>query len=410
MGYIFSIYVSAGIIKSVYDQLSFLDPTIVTLILMSALLPIQIFASARAIRNVFNDNHFFVLSFLVGFLVLILLSAFYTYSPFFWKDKLTRVVLLTIPSFLIPYMFFDEKDIRNFLIGTFLIFSTLLSTLAMKFLQYGLGYFFLTNESGDPHYLIWGSYIAHNSLLFLGLLIFCHFDKRRYTKNLVIIILYILGSFLAAAILFVSGARGPTIFFSFLILVMCVSSGKKQILLFMGGLMLVLSLTMIALNISKENLVVGKSARLLNVNLQSTSIEGRIRLFQEAWEMISEKPFLGYGIGSFSYVTTGSDNRGYPHNIMLEIWSENGILALICFAIFLLLIFYLSYKRRHKKFVLPLFFVNLFFLFNLMKSSSLTDARIFFAYLGILYVMIYAGSKKVLGDIDINNIQCEVNH
>jgi O-antigen ligase len=97
--------------------------------------------------------------------------------------------------------------------------------------------------------------------------------------------------------------------------------------------------------------------------------------------------FFGLGIGSFGIVYDGVDERQYPHNVILEIWFELGIIGVTLFAILLLLYF--------KKIRLNLNFLLIFiFLFlNSMKSYSLVDSRVMF---GILSILILTQHKERL--------------
>lgn len=78
----------------------------------------------------------------------------------------------------------------------------------------------------------------------------------------------------------------------------------------------------------------------------------RYLIWQAAFTMIKEHPFLGKGLGTFmdyfpQYVCgLGSQ---YAHNCYLQIWAESGIFALLAFVIFVFLIIFKAVKS---------FFVN----------------------------------------------------
>ncbi len=69
----------------------------------------------------------------------------------------------------------------------------------------------------------------------------------------------------------------------------------------------------------------------------------RVESYKLSWQMFTERPLIGYGFGSFN----GYNNikwttiQKYPHNIILEILSELGIVGLILF----LLLCYLLIRR-----------------------------------------------------------------
>lgn len=403
MGYLFALLVSSGIIKSLYGDFANVDLTGLAMVLMAGVLALRIFLGDRKIRNVYVGNHLIIWLFFLGFVLMVITSAYYTASPDFWKEKLARIALLTVPSFLIPFLFFNEKDIRAFLIASLAIFAVLLLTLAKRLFEFGLKYFFMTNSIGDANYLIWGSYIACNALLFLGILLFHGMDRKARMFSPASM-LFVTGCALTAFILFVSGARAPTIFF-IAIMTAAILTARRHAVTFL--LLAVLSLTALGTYAVWEgDFQPGRSSRLLNMSLDATSIAARLKFFGQAWGMISERPLLGHGVGSYAFVTQGKDERGYPHNIILEIWCENGILAVICFIGFVLAALFGAFWQRQNRYVLPLLFVNLFLLLNLMKSSSLTDARIFFAYLGLLCAALYVlsplerGARMAVGTKD----------
>ena len=68
--------------------------------------------------------------------------------------------------------------------------------------------------------------------------------------------------------------------------------------------------------------------------LASESIDIRLYLWGTAIENFAatENPFkwlFGHGIGSFGYLLNGTDSRGYPHNIFLEILYEFGFIGFV---------------------------------------------------------------------------------
>jgi len=87
---------------------------------------------------------------------------------------------------------------------------------------------------------------------------------------------------------------------------------------------------------------------------------------------------FGYGLGSYGIFYNGFDGREYPHNMILEIWVETGLIGIFLFSIFL--IYTCSKSLRHNPFV---WFV-LFLFLNAMKSNSLVDLRLFFGFLALL--------------------------
>lgn len=70
---------------------------------------------------------------------------------------------------------------------------------------------------------------------------------------------------------------------------------------------------------------------------------GRLEKWQKAWELWLENPTLG--IGPMHYASIGGENySAHPHNFYLQILTEWGIIALICFLA--LLILYLLFIKK----------------------------------------------------------------
>tara|TARA_B100000524_G_C23646095_1_gene368518 strand:- start:727 stop:1980 length:1254 start_codon:yes stop_codon:yes gene_type:complete len=88
---------------------------------------------------------------------------------------------------------------------------------------------------------------------------------------------------------------------------------------------------------------------------------------------------LGYGLGSFSNEYDQTDRRLYPHNIIVEIVFELGLIGLL-----LALAFLISNSSSYKDFFTNLaLLAALTLLINSMKSSSIVDLRLLFALLAI---------------------------
>lgn len=130
------------------------------------------------------------------------------------------------------------------------------------------------------------------------------------------------------------------------------------------------------------------------------AIHTRIASYNIAWKMFTESPVIGKGLGSFN----GYDNldwttiQKYPHNIVLEILSELGIIG---FLLFLLLCYLLirkmlvsnfsllnsQYSKLTSHFLLITFFFSLFLA---MFSKDLSTQNLLW-----LFLVVFSG--------DLNN-------
>jgi len=115
------------------------------------------------------------------------------------------------------------------------------------------------------------------------------------------------------------------------------------------------------------------------------SVNVRINQIEFAVKSIFDnfKNFLiGYGFGSFGIMYSGEDGRLYPHNILLEIWFELGFLGLFIFSAFLIYIFFGKIKQRTYISGLVLLYIFL----NMLKSNSIVDIRVFFAFFALFII------------------------
>ncbi|NKC17454.1 hypothetical protein CWC29_001120 [Pseudoalteromonas sp. S4498] len=65
----------------------------------------------------------------------------------------------------------------------------------------------------------------------------------------------------------------------------------------------------------------------LSIGGAEYSIIARTTAYNEALMYIANQPWTGYGFGNYSIVTTGVDERNYPHNLLIEIVFELGLFA-----------------------------------------------------------------------------------
>jgi len=118
-----------------------------------------------------------------------------------------------------------------------------------------------------------------------------------------------------------------------------------------------------------------------------TSAQGRLERIGGALRQISEAPVFGQGVGSFYwYYGDPTLTRDYPHNIILELWAETGMVGLF---LFFLLVFHAVRKTKWAKlsqapmhFVAILLLVNTFL--NAMVSGDVPDNRLLFVALGLI--------------------------
>lgn len=115
---------------------------------------------------------------------------------------------------------------------------------------------------------------------------------------------------------------------------------------------------------------------------------GRDMLYLRALEMIKEKPIFGHGLNGFAT----SSFYNYPHNFLLELMVDIGILGVIFFI--LLLVFAISIIIRYKNTDMYMFSgLPLYMILVQMFSGGLFDFRYYFFWaIPLLY---YAGKPSL---------------
>jgi hypothetical protein len=119
-----------------------------------------------------------------------------------------------------------------------------------------------------------------------------------------------------------------------------------------------------------------------SLNQENNSFNKRLEYLLFSKSKIFENKsslIFGYGLGSFSNEYDQTDRRLYPHNIIVEIVFELGLIGLL-----LALAFLISNSSSYKSFFTNLaLLAALTLLINSMKSSSIVDLRLLFALLAI---------------------------
>lgn len=117
------------------------------------------------------------------------------------------------------------------------------------------------------------------------------------------------------------------------------------------------------------------------------SAETRIRMYGEAIQVWMAHPLFGAGVGSWPVLTGFGDIKMYPHNMILEVLAEFGLIGLFLLSLpFLFALRHLrrvTHVRRDPWALLALMlFLNAFV--NAMFTGDLSDNRYVFAFLGLL--------------------------
>lgn len=123
------------------------------------------------------------------------------------------------------------------------------------------------------------------------------------------------------------------------------------------------------------------------------SVTARLALYGTALKNIPNHIIFGHGIGDFGYLFTGRDEPMYPHNMLLEIVYETGLIG---FVLFLLLVYkvvkfnsqigknLIKNTIYHK---LVYFYLSLFYFFFIGAMTTGDIAGNFFVFVSIMFVL-----------------------
>jgi len=326
-------------------------------------------------------------------------SYLYSPAPTYGWDKLTRFLVISGILFLAPLVLIRKTDdVRHFTLAI-LVCATLLS---IKLL-YGINDASLFDLSGHPLSSETRdvTQIGSGQLVAAGLLwlLFCpHFNLRRLSLMISVPLL--------SAALIASVARGPILFFVtvlvpflFLRRVRAAVTATKvwlPVLLF-GFLAFAGSFYWLQRQEAAQEKFRTKRAEIEEVLRGSSTptytAGRRLTLYSWALAMFAEKPLAGWGLGGWSYYVFDRDMPSYPHNLVLEIAAEEGVMGLAALSTLLLTVF-LAMRRIWLRspdlsFIVPVF---AFSFLATLTSGDINVNRPLWLWCGVIFAL--AGITK----------------
>ena len=144
------------------------------------------------------------------------------------------------------------------------------------------------------------------------------------------------------------------------------------------------------------------SITLTNDDVENELVSGtlvRIYAISQSLEILNENFLFGIGPGQWPLVTEMTSIE-YPHNSVLEIWSEYGILVLIIF----LYPGWLAIKKIYQRNIYAYF--ALFAFMTTLTSGSARDLRFFIVFVLLTFFFSYIHKRNVYYS---NNVKKEVH-
>lgn len=303
-------------------------------------------------------------------------------------NKYIVLSFITIPICLLVSKFKTEKDFSVFfkqisLIGLLLVF--------LGFIQ------IIANGVGDSRLAVFGGgpIVFSRWVGFFVIIFTINYDLKLIFKIPIILICITLMIF--------SGSKGP---FFFLVLTFFIVQIKNKKLI---SFILLVSITV---RYQLDTVISALSAnpmlvRIFGLNETSnlangTSSSGRFSLLENSIVSIQENIF-GYGMGNFSIYSDFSrvlTLAGYPHNFLLEIWLELGLIVLVITLFLFSKIFIDLYKSLYKNLTpisknkKAIICIWIFYFFNSMVSGDLSDARFLIVFSTVYYTYLEFQKKN----------------
>ena len=205
--------------------------------------------------------------------------------------------------------------------------------------------------------------------------------------------------------MFRSGSRGPVFSLLLSILIFFIISIHGRLLnletdrfAIRLGIITLLLIAVLAVASSQLFPTLTSRVRIL-WNGGGMSAMTRIDFFKDAISQWTKSPILGIGTGQFSVGILGFETRLYPHDIILELLSENGIIGATIFILMLIISFKKGLQTLHINDLMHrtigkyLITATIFAVFNAMVSGDINDNRIMFTFVSLLSI------SKILGDL-----------
>lgn len=377
------LYCLSGFFKGLFN---FLDLRIfIDFTLLSSLFLLAGFFLKNGFTLYLRKSHKLSLVFLAIFFFYILFSFSYSVSQ---EYKYTKLILFltNILAFIIP-AFSKDFSVNKFL-KIFFYF-----TIFFSFIYLPLNFLYLKGIAYKSFVLIKGWYLSLGLNLGLLWLLLVTAEKEFLGKY------NSFGKFLTFILLLLVGARGPLLFVLIISFCYFVFINNKTLkfklskILFFSFILLAFGVLGIVFSDFFSLLLKRTFVRLIILydtffldtsvyNTRSLRVEQFLASFSYIFE--SFKNFLfGSGFGGFSNIMLNLESRYYPHNVCLEVWFELGFLGLLIWLLFILSVI----RKLFLKSTVSIFILIYLFL-NIMKSYSIVDIRLIFAFFS-LYLLNY---------------------
>lgn len=254
------------------------------------------------------------------------LSLFYSISSNYGAEKVVEYLVYTFPTVILVLVLLDDREAY-----WRLVYSMLAVTLALALAAFGASALQgsisggrLAALGGGPN--IFGRFMALGAISALTL----GFRGRRYIGWAVALVgMYSIATYLSGSRQAILGLVLSLAIYAFT--VWWGSTWKEKKRLVIVGILLCMIMPVlyrVALPAGLESTTGYQRLLLLFQQDKGDSVNARVRMAQDALAVFVQSPIGGIGIGGYALATGGTDQRLYPHNIVLETAAELGVIGL----------------------------------------------------------------------------------
>ncbi|HFE3558902.1 TPA: O-antigen ligase family protein [Enterobacter hormaechei] len=176
-----------------------------------------------------------------------------------------------------------------------------------------------------------------------------------------------------------------------------ISAKKVILLLSVFGVIIVLSLPLIINNLS--GYFISKMQ-----GMEQISNDSRYDLYSHCIKIILDNPF-GIGYGNYKYFIS----EPYPHNILLEIALNSGLIGCLLFLFYIIYILSVAINKCKRNYCEFSLFAIILFCYSFMSwmiSNDFASSSVVFFLLGVVsYNALTTDKKEIIG-----NVYCRNNH
>lgn len=333
-------------------------------------------------RLVLSKNKIVFISFIFFYLLL---------SVFISKNSIESIIVLykiiiLIVVFLISYNIFKKSDYSITICAVFSV-SLFLESLVVLF-QVFSSLEGLTGIASNPN-------ISSSSIIIKlpFIIYFVHQVKKKWNKFLLRVIEYL--SIIAIIIL---GSRLGLISL-FIIYFFYFFWYKNHRLNQVFSIVVIFTFSFFINNSQTVNNFDLSSLRIENLN-NDESTNQRLNFYKKAIDLSFNKPFTGYGLGSWKYESLPYDNNNnndilvpyYTHNDFLQILFELGIIGLAAYLFFLIILFkQILFLKDKLRGILIIIFIA--FVINSLLNFPIHRSQEIIPFI-LIASMIFSYSKK----------------